>query len=156
MLDRFEPKHIEEYLKELDMLQHMSTMDAHMEKFQIITVFVPNMEDGRLVYLFMDGLEETIRSLVKATKPSILSIAILKAKLLEGFNYPKGVVTKNPMISMQATVIYKDPIRGKPPLAAPKPTNRLDYATREALRKQKLHFTFQNPSKRGHRCNRKA
>lgn len=58
------------------------------------------MGDGSLAYLFMDGLQELIKSSIKAMEPSTLSIAICKTKLLEGFIYPKGVFTKNPMIGI--------------------------------------------------------
>lgn len=61
-------------------------MDAYIEKFQTIVLFFPNVKDGKLSYLFMDGLQDPIISLVKDMEPSNLSMIIRKAKLLEGFS----------------------------------------------------------------------
>lgn len=97
------------------------------------------------VYIFMDELQEPITSSVKVMEPSTLSISIRKAKLLEGFNYPKGIITKHHLTRTSTMVKNKDPIRGKPPPSAQNTTHDLDYATCEALMKQKLWYSYHNP-----------
>lgn len=100
------------------------------------------MDDRRLAYLFMDVLQEPIRSSVKAMEPSTLSMSIQKQKLLEGLNYPKGFITKNPMIGIPKINANKEFTRSKPLLSIQKPTNRLDHTTHEVLRKKNLFFNF--------------
>lgn len=144
VLDRFEHKYIEEYFKDLEMLQHTTTVDAYIEKFQRIVVSIPNIEDWMLAYLFMYRLQEPIRSSVKAMDSSTLSMVICNVNLLEGFSYPKGVFTNTPSTWIHTTSINKESTRRKPPPLIQIPANRLDYAIWEAFRKQKLCIIYWN------------
>jgi len=104
----------------------------------------------------MENLQEPIRLSVKAMEPSILSMAIRKAKLLEGFSYIRGMITKHPSTGIATISTSKELMRGKLPLQTQKLTNMLDYASCEELRKLKLYYTCRNPWEKGHRCNGKS
>jgi len=93
------------------------------------------MNDGRLAYIFMDGLQGPIKLSLKSMEPPTLVVSICKAKPLEGFNHPRGMVIKYIVESVSGTSVGKELMRGRPPLKAPKPINKMEYATYEELRK---------------------
>ena len=107
------------------MLKYTTIINAFIEEFHRIAISFPNMDDGKLTYLFMDGLQEAIWSLLKVTKPPMVAVSIHKAKLLERFNHPRRMITKNTMESVTRMSIGKEAMRGRPTLQAQNPwTNR--------------------------------
>jgi len=42
------------------MLKYTTIINAFIEEFHRIAISFPNMDDGKLTYLFMDGLQEAI------------------------------------------------------------------------------------------------
>ena len=76
MIDRFDLKDDEEYFKELSKLKQTKSVNEYIEEFQKVAVMVPDMSEKRIVYLFLDGLEDFVKGLVKAFSPSTLQEAI--------------------------------------------------------------------------------
>ena len=72
VIDRFDLKDDEEYFKELSKLKQTKSVNEYIEEFQKVAIMVPNMSEKRIVYLFLDGLEDSIKGLVKAFSPSTL------------------------------------------------------------------------------------
>ena len=72
MIDRFDLKDYEEYFKELSKLKQTKWVNEYIEEFQKVVVMVPDMSEKRIVYLFLDGLEDSVKGLVKAFSPSNL------------------------------------------------------------------------------------
>ena len=69
MIDRFYLKDDKEYFKELSKLKQTISVNEYIEEFQKVVVMVPHMSEKRLVYLFLDGLEDFVKGLVKAFSP---------------------------------------------------------------------------------------
>ena len=83
VIDRFDLKDDEEYFKELSKLKQTKSVNEYIEEFQKVFVMVPNMSEKRIVYLFLDGLEDFVKGLVKAFSPSTLQEAIKRSLQLE-------------------------------------------------------------------------
>ena len=72
MIDRFHLKDDEEYSKELSKLKQTKSVNEYIEEFQKVAIMVPDMSEKRIVYLFLDGLQDSVKGLVKAFSPSTL------------------------------------------------------------------------------------
>ena len=83
VIDRFDLKDDEEYFKELSKLKQTKSVNEYIEEFQKVVVMVPDMSEKRIVYLFLDGLEDSVKGLFKAFSPSTLQEAIKRSLQLE-------------------------------------------------------------------------
>lgn len=92
MIDRFDLKDEEEYFKELSKLRQNKSVNEYVEEFQKVAIMVPDISEKRIIYLFLDGLEDPIKGLVKAFSPSTLQEAIKRSLQLET-SMPKKLVT---------------------------------------------------------------
>ena len=81
--DRFHLKDDEQYFKELSKLKQTKLVNEYIEEFQKVAVMVPDMSEKMIVYLFLDGLEDFFKGLVKAFSPSTLQEAIKRSLQLE-------------------------------------------------------------------------
>ena len=76
VLERFEKKYIELSFKELAQLKQVGTPIEYMLEFQRLSVKVTNVSMGILVILFIEGLEEPLKGLVKSHNPTSLNDAM--------------------------------------------------------------------------------
>ena len=60
VIDIFDLKDDEEYFKELSKLKQTKSVNEYIEEFQKVVVMVPDMSEKRIVYLFLDGLEDSV------------------------------------------------------------------------------------------------
>jgi len=67
----------------LAQLRHHGSVDTYVAYFKRWAVMVPDVSERRLTYLFMEGLREPLRGLVKAFYPESLQAAIKRALTLE-------------------------------------------------------------------------
>ncbi|XP_059075204.1 uncharacterized protein LOC131875180 [Cryptomeria japonica] len=76
LISRFDLKDVELYYKELALLRQTGYVETYINEFQHIVVMVPKMQDRCVVMLFIEGLHDRLRGLVKALKPKTLHEAI--------------------------------------------------------------------------------
>ena len=76
LMDRFERKYLELPFKELAQLKQIGTPEAYMLEFENLSVMVSDVSMARLVLLFIEGLIEPLRGLVKAHTPATLKDAM--------------------------------------------------------------------------------
>ena len=67
--DRRDPK---EHFVELTKLKQTKSLDTYISEFLKLSVMVPNLSSAKMIYMFIDGLEEPLRGLVRSTRPAIL------------------------------------------------------------------------------------
>ena len=154
VIDRFDLKDDEEYFKELSKLKQTKSVNEYIEEFQKVAVMVPDMSEKRIVYLFLDGLEDSVKGLVKAFSPSTLQEAIKRSLQLETCVPMKSITNQKPPNLWQ----HKGNFQKKtfPTLPPKDVTNvakkKVDEETRSELRRKKLCFTCREPWVPGHRC----
>lgn len=85
----FERKDEEEYFREMATLQQTTTAGTYVGEFQRILVMVTDVSDNRITFLFMKGLKEPLKVLVKAFDPLTLQDAIKRALTLEDSTLPR-------------------------------------------------------------------
>ncbi|KAH9292410.1 hypothetical protein KI387_042400 [Taxus chinensis] len=76
LIARFDRKDVELYYRDLAQLRQSGHIDAYINEFQRIAVMVPEMPERQVVMLFIEGLHDRLRGLVKALKPTTLHEAI--------------------------------------------------------------------------------
>ncbi|GLJ25229.1 hypothetical protein SUGI_0482720 [Cryptomeria japonica] len=72
LIAKFDRKDVELYYKDLALLKQTGHAKAYINEFQHIAVMVPDMPNGRVVILFIEGLHERLRGLVKDLKTMTL------------------------------------------------------------------------------------
>ncbi|XP_057870180.1 uncharacterized protein LOC131076862 [Cryptomeria japonica] len=72
LIARLDMKDVELYYEYLALLKQLGHVESYINEFQCIAVMVPEMLDRRVVILFIEGLHERYRGLVKALKPKTL------------------------------------------------------------------------------------
>ncbi|XP_059066288.1 uncharacterized protein LOC131857619 [Cryptomeria japonica] len=98
LIKRFERKHPQKDFKELTLLRQRGTVEEYITEFQKICVRVSGVDEDRLTYLFVEGLKDSIKGLMRALKPPTLDDAIDKALGLEDtstWEKPSKTFTKN-------------------------------------------------------------
>ncbi len=96
MIDIFDLKDDEEYFEELSKLKQTKSVNEYIEEFQKVDIMVPDMSEKRIVYLFLDSLEDYVKGLVKAFSPSTLQEAIKRSLQLETCMSMKLVTNQKP------------------------------------------------------------
>ncbi|XP_057825625.2 uncharacterized protein LOC131037488 [Cryptomeria japonica] len=159
---RFDQRHPEWYFKELTLLTQQGTVEDYANEFQNLAVMVPNLSQGRLTYLFVEGLKDSIKKIVNPLEPQNLSEAIQRAIKVED-NFSK----ERPRYMTSKTYSRKDrrdePHREK---GIPchfcrgtwRPGHRCQkkegLEQREELRRNNLCFKCKEPWRPDHRCKR--
>ena len=64
-------------------MKQTKSINEYIEEFQKVAIMVPDMSEKRIFYLFLDGLEDSIKGLVKAFSLSTLQEAIKRSLQLE-------------------------------------------------------------------------
>ena len=69
-MERFDWRDPEAPFMGLAKLKKLGNIETYISKFLKLSVMVPDLSAARRVYMFIDGLEETLHGLVKSTKPT--------------------------------------------------------------------------------------
>ena len=114
---------------------------------------VPNMSEKRIVYLFLDGLEDSVKGLVKAFSPSTLQEAIKRSLYLETCIPMKPSTNqKLPNLWQHKENFQKKSFPALPPKNVINVAKKkVDEETKSELRRKKLCFTCREPWVLGHR-----
>ena len=108
---------------------------------------VPDLSAARRIYIFVEGLAEPLRGLVRSTRPATLQGPISRTRDLQDA-LPR---TRTPNPQRQAFQPKGKDVRIPPPKGNPRRVQIDDDARRE-LKKKRLCFTCQEPWAPGHRC----
>ena len=119
-----------------------------------MAIMVLDMTEERIVYLFLDRLEDFVKGLVKAFSPSTLQEAIKRSLQLETCVPIKLVTNQKPPNLWQ----HKENFQKKTFLTLP-PKNvinvvkkKVDEETRSELRRKNIVFACREPWLPRHRC----
>ena len=83
VVERFDRKDPEQHFFELTKLRQTGSAEAYISDFLRVSVMVPDLSTARMVYMFVEGLSEPLRGLVRSNKPATLQDAISKARDLQ-------------------------------------------------------------------------
>ena len=72
LLERFDWRDSEEHFVELTKLKQTGNPETYISEFLRLSVMVPVLSVPRMIYMFIDGLEEPLRGLVRSTRPTAL------------------------------------------------------------------------------------
>ena len=64
-------------------LKQSGNIESYISEFLRLSVMVPDLSVARRVYMFIDGLDETLHGLVNSTKHTTLHDAIERARDLQ-------------------------------------------------------------------------
>jgi hypothetical protein len=76
LIARFDRKDTELYYRELAHIRQTGNVESFVNEFQRIAVMVPDMSQSRCVMLFIEGLQDRLKGLVRAFRPATLKEAI--------------------------------------------------------------------------------
>jgi len=142
LITRFDRKDVEVYSRDLAQLRQIGKVDSYINEFQRIAVMVPDMIEKRTIMLFVEGLNDKLKGLVKAHKPSTLDDAIELALDLDTTPsfHPQKKTFKGSSSNQRG---FNQP-KYQPP--------RMDQETKNEMRRKKLCFSCKEPWEPGHRC----
>ena len=146
---RFDRKDPEEHFVELTKLKQSGNPKTYISEFLRLSVMVPDLLEPRRIYMFIDGLAEPLRGLVRSTRPTTLEDAVGRTKDLQDALPRTRAPIPNRLAFQQRGRDTRDPPPGENQGRGP-----LDDETRRDLRRKKLCFTCQESWAPGHRCAR--
>lgn len=138
----FDRKDIEVYYRDLAQLKQVGHVKAYINEFQKIAVMVPDMSERRVTMLFVEGLSNRLRGLVKAHKPNTLHDAIGLALDLE--------TTSSFQPQKKNFSSWKPNKKGFNQQKNISP--KINEESRNELRRKKLCFSCKEPWEPGHHC----
>ena len=83
LVERFDRRDLEAPFMSLAKLKQSGNIESYISEFLRLAIMVPDLSVARRVYMFIDGLDETLHGLVKSTKPTTLHDAIERARDLQ-------------------------------------------------------------------------
>lgn len=86
VLERFERRDPKEHFGELIRLKHTGSVEAYISEFLRLSGMVPDLSEAKRVFMFLEGLEELLRGLVRSNKPTILQDTVGRAWNLQDQN----------------------------------------------------------------------
>ena len=108
---------------------------------------------GRLVLLFIEGLAEPLKGLVKYHKPTTLEDAMSLTRDLQDV-LPRTRFPPKPNFEFEKKPWKKDAPNKKPWQSDSSEKNKKEGLNRDELRRKKLCFTCFQPWTPGHKCTK--
>ncbi|KAH9293373.1 hypothetical protein KI387_041420 [Taxus chinensis] len=174
LTERFDRTDLDMHFRELAQLKQEGSLERYISDFERLAVMVLDISEKRLVLLFIEGLGEPLKGLVKAFSPPSLQGAIKKALDLESsvprgrnlqygqqqksapFGQPKGVFGQPKASSSSGPKTPNYGQQGKPfqnkSDVKDWGKNNKEIEARNELRRKKLCFTCRDPWTPNHRC----
>ena len=140
LMERFEQRDLEQHFVELTRLKQTGSLETYIADFLRISVMVPYLSTTQRIYMFVEGLAEPLRGLVRSTKPATLQDAISRTRDLQDV-LPR---TWTPYPQRQPFQSKGKDVRIPPPKGNPERVQIEDDVKRE-LKKKRLCFTCQEP-----------
>ena len=76
LIERFDQRDLEEHFVELTTLKQTGSSDTYISEFLRLSMMVPDLSSAKMIYMFIDGLAEPLRGLVRSTRPATLHDAV--------------------------------------------------------------------------------
>ena len=83
VVERFDRRDPKEHFIELTKLKQTGSPDTYISDFLRLSVMVPDLSAARMIYMFIDGLAEPLRGLVRSTRPTTLHDAVGRTRDLQ-------------------------------------------------------------------------
>ena len=80
LVERFDRRDPEEHFVELTKLKQTGRPDTYILEFLRLSVMVLDLSTARMIYMFIDGLAEPLRGLVRSTRPATLHDAVERTR----------------------------------------------------------------------------
>ena len=116
LMERFDRRDPEQHFVELTRLKQTRNPETYIANFLRISVMVPDLSAARKIYMFVEGLTEPLRGLVRSTRPATLQDAISRTRDLQDA-LPK---TRTPYPQRQAFQTKGKDVRISPPKGNPR------------------------------------
>ncbi|KAL0376670.1 UNVERIFIED_CONTAM: hypothetical protein Scaly_0784600 [Sesamum calycinum] len=167
VLERFEDLDHERVVSEFNMLHQDTTVNAYLEKFEVLEahmlIFNKNLDEAFFMMKFISGLKEEIKGYVATMKPTTLDQAIVLARKQESMVNAILRKTNQHQKTNQGKPIFKPPNKGPPYKPSFKPSFRyreensqpkrfLTEAEVRARKEKNLCYKCDEPYTPGHRC----
>ncbi|KAL0324565.1 UNVERIFIED_CONTAM: Transposon Ty3-G Gag-Pol polyprotein [Sesamum calycinum] len=167
VLERFEDLDHERVVSEFNMLHQDTTVNAYLEKFEVLEahmlIFNKNLDEAFFMMKFISGLKEEIKGYVATMKPTTLDQSIVLARKQESMVNAILRKTNQHQKTNQGKPIFKPPNKGPPYKPSFKPSFRyreensqpkrfLTKAEVRARKEKNLCYKCDEPYTPGHRC----
>ena len=76
LMERFDRRDPEQHFVELTRLKQTGNPETYIADLLRVSVMVPDLSAARMIYMFVEGLAEPLRGLVRSTRPATLQDAI--------------------------------------------------------------------------------
>ena len=83
VIERFDQRDLEQHFVELTKLKQTGSPKTYISDFLRVSVMVPDLSAARMIYIFVEGLAEPLRGLVRSTRPATLQDAISRTRDLQ-------------------------------------------------------------------------
>ena len=83
LVERFDRRDLEEHFVESTKLKQIGDLDTYIFELLRLFVIVHDFSSTKMIYIFIDGLEEPLRGLVRSTRPVTLHDAVGRTRDLQ-------------------------------------------------------------------------
>ena len=83
LMERFDRRDLEQHFVELTRLKQTRSPETYIADFLRISMMVPNLSTARRIYIYVEGLAEPLRGLVRSARPTTLQDAISRTRDLQ-------------------------------------------------------------------------
>ena len=83
LMEKFDQRDLEQHFVELTRLKQIGSPETYIADFLRVSVMVPDLSMARRVYMYVEGLAEPLRGLVRSTRPATLQDAINRTRDLQ-------------------------------------------------------------------------
>ena len=80
LIERFDQRDLEQHFVELTRLKQTRNSDTYIADFLRVSVMVLDLSAAQRIYMFVEGLAEPLRGLVRSTRPATLQDAISRTR----------------------------------------------------------------------------
>ena len=72
LMERFDRRDPEQHFVELTRLKQSRSPETYIADFLRVSVMLPDLFAARMIYMFVEGLAEPLRGLIRSTRPATL------------------------------------------------------------------------------------
>ena len=83
LMERFDRRDREQHFVELTRLKQIGSLETYISDFLRVSVMVPDLSSAQRIYMYVEGLAEPLRGLVKSARPTTLHDAISRTRDLQ-------------------------------------------------------------------------
>ena len=76
LIERFDRRDSDQHFFELTRIKQTGSPETYIADFLRVSVMVPDLSTAQMIYMFVEGLAEPLRGLVRSTRPATLQDAV--------------------------------------------------------------------------------